>query len=133
MMTRQKKKNTLTNSSSGTCNFFCMRILTSARVSASWMTKKKGSPKFCACWKRHNLEKYKKFPVCDRKKWKVYVAVIHISIPSDFVQTLWWSGKHESSDPGDLGSSVHLGSESIKMRNVSKQSKTIQQHIFLIH
>lgn len=44
-----RKAHTLENSSSGTCNFFWIRTLTSAKVSPSWMIKKKGSPKFWTC------------------------------------------------------------------------------------
>ena len=42
---------TLENSSSGICNFFLIRSLTSDRVSPKWITKKKGSPKFWICFK----------------------------------------------------------------------------------
>lgn len=39
-------KLTFANSSSGTCSFFCILTLTSAKGSSSRITKKNGSPKF---------------------------------------------------------------------------------------
>lgn len=51
--------NTFENSSSETCNFFWMRALTSVNVSPSWITRKKGSPKFWTCCKHKRRIKKK--------------------------------------------------------------------------
>lgn len=89
-----KTQHTFKNSSSGTCNFFWIRALTSANVSPSWMIKKNGSPKFWTCCQ----DPKKLYKFTDQIYIDMHTESCGYMVPLDSAQSPLWNGKHESGD-----------------------------------